>query len=510
MNPKAGTKEPDAAQCPPGFSVRQGGTVDIPVPVTSLDAVTGVDTTSDLKLTWAKQRDDGSIYVPVTAIHGAPSGDGDFGRGRRLIRIETTVDGQIVTRHVLVTVSHIRVSSPTASFPNGDAIVQDVDDGFQGTLDAPYATIQRAIMKAAKGDTIELSHFDAGPLPEPCSMPLGATITVPAGTTLIGGDMLPTPLPMAVTLEGDANLQNLELRGNRLVIDTAGSNVQIFDSTLHCGVTVGSAADINPNTNMPTKLLISGSASNVWNDLHFDNNLKVDAAGAQVTLQDGVNVVTTATQMDSSSPSVGQPVDTIVFDGDQQTLNVLGAHIENSSGSAGIRITKSARVYLEGADVTGPLIVEDPSSSVQISTSVFQGPSTAVEFHGAGMTVTGTTFNADGIIQDNPGSVVTVNAMTAKAFKSFGYWLKDGTAAISNSEFHTAARVLSQTGPWALLNDAPAGSAGHITSSASTYDVMPPPSPCDIAGAPWDPNELPGLYNISAPSPMRAIRISFY
>jgi hypothetical protein len=506
------TKAPDPAKCSPGYTVRQGGTINIPVPVASLDAVMNPSTSSDLQVGQAKLADDGSIVVPVTAAHGAPSGDGDFGPGHRIVTITTMVDGQPVTRHVLVVVSHLVVSTPTASSPGSDD--NAATDGHAGTIEAPFATLQTAIMWAAKGDTIELANFFAGPDPEQyCSMPLGATINLPPGTTLIGRDMLPTHLPMTVTLDGDAVLQNIELTGKRLDINSSGSYVQIFNSKLHCGVTVDSAADINPKTNVPTRLLISGGATNIWNDLHFDNNIRVDAAGAQVTLDDHANIVITGMQTDTTSATPAAPGDTIVLAGDAQSLTILGGtRIENASGAAAIRLMKRANAVFEGADVTGPLIVEDPASSVQISTSTFEGPATAIEFHGKEMSITGTTFGADGIIQDNPTSKVTVEAMMATSFKQFGYWLKDGTATISDSTFaRSSVATLSQMGPWALIVDAPATSAGNITSSSSKYDVAPPPAPCTIAGPPWDASELPGLYSIGQPTPTRdTYRIAFY
>jgi hypothetical protein len=508
----------DPTLCPVGYTVRQGGTVYLPVAVPALSNVTGWSTGSDLVVHDPLAQPDGSIAIPVEAPHGIDSGDGDFGAHRRLIKIDTNVDGQKLTRQVLVVVSHI-----TAAV-NGD-------DSNPGTNDRPFATFAKAMDAAAKNDTIELDGFVApATLPPPCVATSDGLINVKAGLTVIGQGMIPAWLPMDVHLDGDATLDNVELFGKPLGISTAGSTVALRNTKVHCGVNVSSGAGVDPSARasagpslgpMGTTLTITGAASQIWNDLLFNPPLIVDAIGAQVIIQNSASVLTTSTTMLSpSSP----PPETVRFTGAQSYLSISGgAHVANSSGTVAIRIAaqptasayKPTNLYLDMADVTGTLVVEDTTATAQIIQSHFGGAGTAIEFHGKTLNVMGASFDGDGIVQNNPMSTVIVAGARVKTFPTFGYRLTSGTATIKDSDFsHSGAPRVSDQGPWALVVDADAKTDGtsNITSRMTVYDVQPPPTPCDIWGAPWDPAELAGLYNIAgAEDPMmKVVRIAFY
>src|SRR5579872_403736 len=67
VDPKAGTTDiPDPKQCVPGYTVRQGGTVYLPMPVSRTDQVTRHDTMS-LLVVHDPELLNGSVVVPVEA-----------------------------------------------------------------------------------------------------------------------------------------------------------------------------------------------------------------------------------------------------------------------------------------------------------------------------------------------------------------------------------------------------------------------------------------------------------
>jgi hypothetical protein len=494
-------KTPDPTQCLAGYTVRQGWFVNLPMPVTKVEQVTRHDTWSDLQVHDPVQLPDGSIVVSVWANHGAVSGD-YFNETRRLVNIETNVDGEPVRRQVLVVVSHITVSGLTATPPGND----DTNDG---TLGRPFLTLETAARASGAGlnrvgdvtvpvgDTIELINYsDPSPGGTFCATN-PSVVHVPDKVSLIGRDMLPTQLATDLRLDGDATLSGLELTGPRLVIQTAGSSVAIQDVLAHCGITIDSAASTTGSSF--TELSISGVATNLWDDSVVDSPLAVHAVGASVTIADGANILMTTTPPPGAMPSQSVPnaFDTMYFDGGGQKLTILGGtHIANMTATgAAIHLAKQVKVYMEGGDVSGSMVVEDPGSILEIEDSSFDGsPGAAIQFSGQTLTVTNSAFASEGIIQDGAGSTATITGMTAKNFRSFGYHLTNGTATITNSDFsHTGAPLLSTTGPWPLFVDAASASGSTITSSTTKYDAAPALTPCSITG----PADLPGLYSIT-------------
>jgi hypothetical protein len=112
------------------------------------------------------------------------------------------------------------------------------------------------------------------------------------------------------------------------------------------------------------------------------------------------------------------------------------------------------------------------------------------------MQVTNTDFAADGIVQNNPNSVVTVDGMSAGSWLHFGYRLTQGKVNITNSNFsHSVAAspvAFTDNGPWALVIDAPATIISALTSRSTTYDVATPTTPCVVYKG-----QLRGLYSIT-------------
>ena len=484
------------ALCAPGYSVRQGATIYIPIPVATVEEVTKAETASDLDVGRPNQQADGSIVVPVSAAHGLASGDGDSGPNHRIVTIETRTDGEPVTRNVLVVVSHI-----TAALMG--------DNSNPGTSTSPYATFKQALSVAEKGDTIELVDFTKAPddsTAVQCSATADSTISIPDGVTVIGRDSAPTKLTMNVVLYGDAVLDNIQLTGARLVMQMPGSNVTLRNVNAKCGVDVSIAASIDPaaastdpsGSVRRTTLLITGSGSQIWNDLSFESPLQVQAFSASVTIEDNAEVLLTTpvaspTMMPTMTPT--PPVETIRFDGDAGDLSIrTGAHIGGSRDSPAIQLLRSTKVFVADAFIEGPLLVNDPGSSVEITSSVLQTlPGvTAIVFNGHDMKVTDTQFMGDGIEQN--GGAVTVDGMSVRSFNSFAYKLAKGTATISNSDFsHFGGPVVSSAGPWALWVDAPSDSLSMLTSSTTKFDVEAPVPPCAIPG----PADLPGVYSIT-------------
>jgi hypothetical protein len=473
--------------CPAGFTVRQGDTIMLAVPVASLDQITRADTASDLVVSPPQRQADGSIVLPVSAPHGLVAGDGDFGPKRRFVNIDTLVDQKPVTRQVLVTVSNITVGIGG-------------DDRNTGTLTKPYATIARAAAVAEAGDTIDLVNLNGtseSAVPVPCSAPAGSVLSLKAGVTMVGHEFSqPTMLPMGVVLGGDATFDGVQFGGARLVIDKPGSAVALHNVKLQCGVTISTAASVIPTPNVAgtdmsagarvTSLSVSGG--NVWNDLSAESPIIVEATGASVTLSDNVNVVITSKQAN---------VETIRFAGDSGRLTILsGAQVANSNGNAALNLLRSSIVYLENANISGSLLIADSGSSVQIKSSHFSlgADVGAIQFFGHDMQVSATDFAADGIVQNNPNSVVTVDGMSARGWLHFGYRLTQGQVMITNSDFSHAVKApdFSANGPWALVVDAPTTSGGVVTSRSTTYDVATPLTPCVVRRG-----QLLGLYSIT-------------
>jgi hypothetical protein len=432
-------------------TVRQGGSVLVPVPGGDLQTVS-VPTAQELVPT-LKTAGDGSVLVEVQAPHGTAI-------AQHHVAIVLSAGGVRYARDLVVNVSAITVS------PSGG----DAQDA--GTPARPFRTLRRATAFAAARDTITLGN-DVNGLPAEVSD--GIPVRVPAGVTLLGRDVGGTQLPLPLQLLGDAAFSTLRI-GPEVTIDEPHSRVTFWNAMLSAGIIVGERA-------VGTQLTVAGPDTEIRNDHTQHNALQVTADEAVVTISDGARVLSTMNAV--------QPV---YLSGRGQSLSLSDTKIDSVQGTVAITVAGDAVVNL-GRPGTVTTVVGKvelgPLSTATVSDTEFF-PSLAVggiSFQGASLDVRRCKFTStQGIEQDAKNSTVAVRDSTFSNYASFAYHLIHGQLDLGtdsdpgNNQFNRGDALFSGFGPFALLIDAsPLFGTTPVTASHTTFDGKTPIS-CEVMG----------------------------
>jgi hypothetical protein len=515
--------------CLVGYTVRQSGYVDLPVPFVS-DVGTVTTTTLSPDLTAMPMSDaDGSVVVRVLAGHGATL-------GQATVHLAESSFGGASDRDVTIFISPIMAASTKAGGKTTNP----------GTTDEPFLTFQQAAAAAYPGDTIilkSLAPFGQDALGNDVSQAEQNFATAPAAelknnvTVASLSITARSALHMPILLDGDAILDDLDIEDTRLVITKPGSTVQLQGGTIvGSGITIDALAGTGPaDTATTLHVLNAGPAGEIRNDPTKPtkmtpseqlDSLLIAADRANVIIENGGAVRSVVANL-AAIHSVGVSTTVTIHD---KTM------IQNEIGGPALNLEKLRTLDVDNVTFDGVAQISDATSDASFTNSTFEitglppalaANTSEISFAGLSLSVSNSTFTGQAVAQNNTMSRVTLRNSKILGYTEAGYrliagFLDAGTMADPGGNTFTdffyannSRSLGSQPAAFSVEVQDPPSDGVVATSSASTFNDTQPGT-CSASQTEKMSMDTPGVVTMDMPgivaitTPACPIVVNFY
>ncbi|HVZ72834.1 MAG TPA: hypothetical protein VHJ20_10710 [Polyangia bacterium] len=459
--------------CPTSMSVRQGLSINVPVPGFTPDQIS-VQLMSGGGVQTDVVPAPGGSTILVTAPHGTPpSADA------HIVITTHGPDGTTSTRTIPIIVSQIAVS-----YDDGD------DDQNVGTRDSPFHTLGHAAGVARAGDTIEIFATQSGPDGPDIENLTSPHVSVPSGVTIEGIDVT-TRIFVGLDLAGDVTFNRGRLQ-QRLFITAPGSHVAVQDMTVFDGITIASSA-------VGASLTVSGGMTEILSDDDLDSPVSVNAAKASVSLESQATIRSTGATY-GTRPQIRMRDASAT-----QSLTLMDITMVSSGNAPFLDLSGANTVVFQRSSITGPIDISAPKANATLVNTQFMGFG-GLKFGGDTLMVSGCLFDGVPIEQSGSKSRARVQYTKFDNYTTYAYHLVEGVLDLGNAtdlgfnEFTAGMAYMAK--PTALVIDAPG--TDTATVSATTFNGVSV-EPCQII-ADSTTSTSNGIYIIEQPG----FTIDFY